>query len=142
MGMTIGGRKSGPVSDPNIVPLIDVLLVLIIIFMVITPTVPTGLPALIPQPSSPKSQLEPENPRTIVVQVTQGGKLMINQEQSDWDALGPRLSDIFKERAEKVAFVRGAEEVPFALVARAIDVMRGAGIDHVGLITPGATSKE
>ena len=65
----------------------------------------------------------------------QGGKLMINQEQSDWSALGARLSDIFKERAEKVAFVEGAEEVPFSAVARAIDIMRGADIDHVGLIT-------
>ena len=59
---------------------------------------------------------------------------MINQEQSDWSALGTRLSDIFKERADKVVFVEGAEEVPFAEVARAIDIMRGAGIDHVGLI--------
>jgi biopolymer transport protein ExbD len=122
--------------------LIDVLLVLIIIFMVITPTVPTGLPTLVPQPSLPQSKPEPPNPHTIVVQVLQDGKLMINQEQSDWTALGPRLSDIFKERAEKVAFVKGSEEIPFAQVARAIDVMRGAGIDHIGLITPGAMSKE
>ena len=140
MGMTVGGTKGAPVSDPNIVPLIDVLLVLIIIFMVITPTVPTGLPSLVPQPSLPKP--EPPNPHTIVVQVMQDGKLMINQEQSDWSALGPRLSDIFKERAEKVAFVKGAAEIPFAQVARAIDVMRGAGINHVGLITPGAMLKE
>jgi biopolymer transport protein ExbD len=132
MGMTAGGRKDGPVSDPNIVPLIDVLLVLIIIFMVITPEVTTGLPTLVPQPSTPQSKPEPH---TIVVQVMQDGKLMINQEQSDWTALGTRLSNIFKERADKVAFVEGAEEVPFAEVARAIDIMRGAGIDHVGLIT-------
>ncbi len=142
VGMSVGGSTGGPVSDPNIVPLIDVLLVLIIIFMVITPTVPTGLPTLVPQPPSPLRKAEPPNPHTIVVQVMQGGKLMINQEQSDWDELGPRLFDIFKERAEKVAFVEGAEEVPFAQVARAIDVMRGAGIDHVGLITPGAMPKE
>ncbi len=142
MGMAVGGCKGGPVSDPNIVPLIDVLLVLIIIFMVITPTVPTGLPTLVPQPSSRQSKPEPPNPHTIVVQVMQGGNLMINEEQSDWSALGPRLSDIFKERAEKVAFVKGVEEIPFAQVARAIDIMRGAGIDHVGLITPGAVSKE
>ena len=142
MGISMGGSKGGPVSDPNIVPLIDVLLVLIIIFMVITPTVPTGLPTLVPQPSLPQSKPEPPNPHTIVVQVMQGEKLMINQEPTDWSALGPRLSDIFKERAEKVAFVKGAEEVPFAQVARAIDVMRGAGIDHVGLITPGTMSKE
>jgi biopolymer transport protein TolR len=142
MGMTVGGTKGAPVSDPNIVPLIDVLLVLIIIFMVIMPTVPTGLPTLVPQPSLPQPKPEPPNPHTIVVQVMQDGKLLINQEQSDWSSLGPRLSDIFKERAEKVAFVKGAEEIPFAQVARAIDLMRGAGIDHVGLITPEAMSKE
>ena len=142
MGISVGGSKGGPVSDPNVVLLIDVLLVLIIIFMVITPTVPAGLPTLVPQPPSPQSKVQPPNPHTIVVQVMQSGGLMINQEQSDWDTLGPRLSDIFKERAEKVAFVKSAEEVPFAQVARAIDIMRGAGIDHVGLITPGTMSKE
>ncbi len=67
---------------------------------------------------------------------------MINQEPSDWSALGRRLSEIFKERADKVAFVKGAEEIPFAQVARAIDIMRTAGIDHVGLITAGALSEE
>jgi biopolymer transport protein TolR len=142
MGMAVGGSKDGQVSDPNIVPLIDVLLVLIIIFMVITPNVPTGLPTLVPQPPSQQSKPEPPDPHTIVVQVMLGGNLMINQEQTDWNALGPRLSDIFKERADKVAFVKGADEVPFAQVARAIDVMRGAGIDHVGLITSGSMSKE
>ncbi len=65
----------------------------------------------------------------------QGGKLMINQDQSDWNTLGTRLSDIFKERADKLAFVEGTADVPFAEVARPIDIMRGAGIEHVGLIT-------
>jgi biopolymer transport protein TolR len=135
MGIAAGGSKGGPVSDPNIVPFIDVLLVLIIIFMVITPKVPTGLPTLVPQP--PQSKPETLDPYTIVVRVMQGGKLMINRDPSDWNALGTRLSDIFKERADKVAFVEGAEEVPFAQVARAIDIMRGAGIEHVGLIKAG-----
>jgi biopolymer transport protein ExbD/biopolymer transport protein TolR len=106
MGIAAGGSKNGPVSEPNIVPLIDVLLVLIVIFMVITPNVPTGLPTLIPQPPPPQLKLQAPEPHTIVVQVMQGGKLMINQEQSDWSALGARLSDIFKERAEK-AGLRG-----------------------------------
>jgi biopolymer transport protein TolR len=135
MGMSAGGSKGGPVSAPNIVPLIDVLLVLIIIFMVITPTVPTGLPTLVPQSAPVQPKSEPADPYTIVVQVMQGGKLMINQDQSDWDALGARLSEIFNQRADKVAFVQGAEDVPFADVARAIDIMQGAGIEHVGLIT-------
>ena len=135
MGISIGGSKAGPVSDPNIVPLIDVLLVLIIIFMVITPQVPTGLPTSVPQTPPPQSKPEPADPHTIVVQVMQDGTLMINQEQSNWNVLRQRLSDIFKQRAEKVAFVQGAKEVPFEEVARAIDIMRQAGIDHVGLIT-------
>jgi biopolymer transport protein TolR len=135
MGMAVGGGKGGPVSEPNIVPLIDVLLVLIIIFMVITPRTPTGLPTLVPQPPPPDAKPQPPDDRTIVVQVLAGGKIMINQDQSDWNTLGTRLSDIFKERADKVAFVKGDENVEFAQVARAIDIMRGAGIDHVGLIT-------
>jgi len=135
MGMAVGGSKDGPVSDPNVVPLIDVLLVLIIIFMVITPRVPTGLPTIVPQPPPPNEKQPPPDNRTIVVSVLNGGKLMINQDQSDWNTLGGRLFDIFKERADKVAFVKGDDDVSFAQVARAIDIMRGAGIDHVGLIT-------
>jgi len=139
MGMAVDGSKNGQVSDPNIVPLIDVLLVLIIIFMVLTPKVPTGLPTLIPQPA-PKSNPQPE-PSTIVVQVMSGGKVMINEDRSDWNALGARLSNIFKERANKVAFVKGDKDVSFEQVARAIDIMRGAGIEHVGLITPAVISE-
>ena len=141
MGMAVGGTKGGPVSEPNIVPLIDVLLVLIIIFMVITPTVPTGLPTLVAQPPS-QSKAEAPNPHTIVVQVMPGGKLMINREQSEWSTLGTRLSDIFKERADKLAFVEGAEDVPFSDVAHAIDIMRGAGIEHVELVTDRDTGRE
>jgi biopolymer transport protein ExbD len=122
-------------SEPNIVPLIDVLLVLIIIFMVITPRTPTGLPTLVPQPPPPNQKpSEPDN-RTIVVQIMPGEKLMINQDATDWNSLGGRLFDIFKERADKIAFVKGDDNIEFADVARAIDIMRGAGIDHVGLIT-------
>ena len=135
MAMAVGGSKDGPVSDPNVVPLIDVLLVLIIIFMVITPRVPTGLPTIVPQPPPPNEKQPPPDNRTIVVSVLNGGKIMINQDQSDWNMLGSRLFDIFKERADKVAFVKGDDDVSFAQVARAIDIMRGAGIDHVGLIT-------
>jgi biopolymer transport protein ExbD len=133
--MAVGGNK-GSMSEPNIVPLIDVLLVLIIIFMVITPTTPHGLDALVPQPTPPNVKENPELlAKTIVVQVTAGGDVMINQDKTSWDELGPRLEDIFKQRAEKVAFVKGDDSVEFAQVARAIDIMRGSGIEKVGLIT-------
>jgi biopolymer transport protein TolR len=103
--------------------------------MVITPRTPTGLKTLVPQPPPPNQKQDVQNDKTIVVQVLTGGKLMINQDETNWSQLGPRLSDIFKERADKVAFVKGDDNVPFEDVAHAIDVMRGSGIDHVGLIT-------
>jgi len=134
MGMAVGEQK-GVVSEPNIVPLIDVLLVLIIIFMVITPRTPTGLKTLVPQPPPPNQKQEQPDNKTIVVSVLPGGKLMINQDATTWDALGPRLFDIFKQRADRIAFIKGDDNVEFADVARAIDIMRGSGIDHVGLIT-------
>jgi len=130
------GPKGGAMSSPNVVPLIDVLLVLIIIFMVITPLTPKGLDALVPQPPPPnQKQDERVLQKTIVVQVLDTGKLKINEDDANWDTLGPRLSDVFKERAEKVAFVKGDEAVRFMDVARAIDIMRNSGIDKVGLIT-------
>ncbi len=134
MAMSVGG-KQGTMSEPNVVPLIDVLLVLIIIFMVITPRTPTGLKTLVPQPTPPHQKQQQPDSRTIVVQVLSNGQVKINQDEVSWNDLGPRLFDIFKERADRIAFVKGDDNVEFAQVAHAIDIMRGSGIDHVGLIT-------
>jgi biopolymer transport protein ExbD len=135
MGIQIHGGSGGTIADMNVVPLIDVLLVLLIIFMVITPTTPKGLEALVPQPAPNQPVNQDIIAKTIVVQVETGGKLKINQEETTWETLGPRLDEIFKQRAEKIAFVKGDENVQFYEVARAIDIMRGSGIDKVGLIT-------
>src|SRR5580704_5886034 len=139
MGMAVGGKKGGAIAEMNVVPLIDILLVLLIIFMVITPLTPKGLDTLVPQPNPNQQQnVELEN-KTVVVQVLMNGRiccsLKISQEDTTWDGLGKRLEDIFKDRADKIAFVKGDSDVMLLEVARAIDVMRGAGIDKVGLIT-------
>jgi len=135
MGMEVGSKK-GSIASMNVVPLIDILLVLLIIFMVITPLTPKGLEALVPQPSPPNQQQKQEiENKTIVVQVLDNNMLKINEDNATWDTLGPRLNDIFKLRAEKVAFVKGDDTVVFAQVAHAIDIMRGSGIEKVGLIT-------
>jgi len=135
MGMEVGSKK-GAIASMNVVPLIDILLVLLIIFMVITPLTPKGLEALVPQPA-PNQQNKQQDieAKTVVVQVLENNQLKINEDNADWDSLGPRLNDIFKLRAEKVAFVKGDDNVVFAQVARAIDIMRNSGVDKVGLIT-------
>lgn len=135
MGMTVGENKGGAMSEMNVVPLIDILLVLLIIFMVITPLTPHGLDALVPQPNPNKNQEQELENKTVVVQVLPNDKLKINQEDTTWDGLGPRLEVVFKDRADKTAFVKGDSDVLFMQVARAIDIMRGAGIDHIGLVT-------
>ena len=134
MGMEVG-ESHGSMSSPNVVPLIDILLVLIIIFMVITPRIPNGLDALVPQPNPNQQQNQEMENKTVIVQIAMNGKLKINQDDTTWDGLGPRMEAIFKERAEKIAFVKGDNDVLFQDVARAIDIMRGAGIDKIGLIT-------
>ena len=135
MGIGVVAGRRGIVSDVNVVPLIDILLVLIIIFMVITPLTPKGMDTLVPQPSPNQQQNQELENKTVVVQVLKGDKLKINNEDATWDSLGPRIEQVFKDRAEKVAFIKGDNDVLFMSVARAIDIMRGAGIDKVGLIT-------
>jgi biopolymer transport protein TolR len=134
MGMFVGGQR-GVVSDMNIVPLIDILLVLLVIFMII-PVHNVGLDAKLPQPSTqPPDSLPPDG--VVVVQVLADGTLRINQEPVGWDRLGGRIEEVFKRRASRVAFIRGDGPVEFGVVAKVIDVMHTSGIASVGLLTPG-----
>ena len=133
MGMEVVEKKGGAMASMNVVPLIDILLVLLIIFMVITPLTPKGLETLVPQPSN---EVKPPTVyKVVVVQVLENNHLKINDDTATWDNLGRQLNNIFKLRAEKVAFVKGDDAVVFAVVARAIDVMRSSGIEKVGLMT-------
>lgn len=135
MAFNVGG--SGAVAaNINMTPMIDILLVLLIIFMAISPVHPKGLEALAPQPPPPNAPPPPDNDRTVVIQISKDKSVKINQEGVTWDALENRLIEIFKTRAERVVFVKADPDLEFDMVAKAIDAAHGANIDKVGLMTP------
>ena len=139
MAMGGGGGTDKAVSDINVTPLIDVLLVLLIIFMVIVPITPKGLNTLIPQPPKDKNQTE-DNQRTIVVQIISNKgappSYKINDDDFAKSALEPKLAEIFSTRSEKVMFVKGDGDLDYGKVAEVIDMGHQADVDNIGLLTP------
>ncbi len=134
--MSMGGvGKKGPKSDINITPYIDILLVLLIIFMVITPVRQMDLDVKVPQSNESTDTKPVIDPSVIVVSVGESAQIAINQDPTDIGSLGAKLQEIYSARANKNMFISASPKLPYGDVVKVIDIAKGAGVGDIGLIT-------
>ena len=131
MAMSLGASPSRR-AEMNVTPLIDILLVLLIIFMVITPSLSNGLDALVPQPPNQKSSPPTDD---IVISVLGDGTVRLNDETVAIADLSKRLRGVFRIATDHVVFVRGDKKLDFEQIADVIDIAKGAGLDRIAIVT-------
>jgi biopolymer transport protein ExbD len=134
MAMDVGGKKSGPKSDINVTPLIDVVLVLLIIFMVLTPSMLKNLPLLVPDKSEDNSPAMPPDSSTMI-EYTAKRELTVNGESVAIEALSSKLQERLKTRRQKVVFFKAEDKAPYGEVVRLLDIARGSGAETLAIVT-------
>ena len=137
MSMSTGGTQGGLNSDPNVTPMIDVLMVLLIIFMIIVPTSRKAIDVQLPDPNPAPSTAT--NTSQIVLSVHKGGQFEINKEPATAANLASRLKQIYDPRPDKIIFIKGDADVTYQEIIRAMDVARGAGVKVIGFTPKGAS---
>jgi biopolymer transport protein ExbD len=134
MAMDVGGKKSGPKSDINVTPLIDVVLVLLIIFMVLTPSMLKNIPMMVPDKAEDDTPSMPPD-SALMVEYTANRELTVNSEAVAVEALAAKLQERLKARRQKVVFFKAEDKAPYGEVVRLLDIARGSGAETLAIVT-------
>jgi len=132
MAMQLGG-STGIKSDINVTPLVDVMLVLLIIMMIVAPLLQQGVPVRLPLAAN--SSEKPETQNQTVVAITADKRYFVNAVQVPKDDMQRRVADILEQKKEKLVIIKADEDVEYGAVMEAMDNLRAAGIEDMGLIT-------
>ncbi len=136
MGMSAAAGSEGAMKDINVTPVIDVMLVLLIIFMVVTPLTQAGHDVELPESADNLQQKSEPDPNQLVLDIDTAGQVTINKQPVSWDELPLRIRDIFETRADKTLFLRAAPNLKYGEVVAVLDVARGNGVERVGIVPP------
>jgi biopolymer transport protein ExbD len=134
--MSAAAGSEGAMKDINVTPVIDVMLVLLIIFMVVTPLTQAGHDVELPESADDLREDQEPDPNQLVLNIDEGGQVTINKQPVTWDELPLRIRDIFETRADKTIFLRAAPTLKYGEVMAVLDVARGNGVERVGIVPP------
>lgn len=132
MALTAGGSTPGVFNpEPNMTPMIDVMLVLLIIFMIIVPAARRAIDLQLPEPNP--NQVAAQDPHQIVLEVSAAGDYMINKSPVPRNGLDARIREIYEGRPDKIIFVKGDPAAKYQTIISAMDIVRGAGVVVIGV---------
>jgi len=135
--MSLAKRDEGSKvnSDINVTPMVDVMLVLLIIFMVVTPMLVPGVPVDLAQTRNPVTMADADKEDAILVALTRDGRIFLGSERVSADSLGSRIKTALERKADKKVFVKSDARASYGSVADVVDNVRSAGADQIGLLT-------
>ena len=133
MSMSAGGSKGGLNSDINVTPLVDVMLVLLIIMMLIAPMLQKGVNVKLPEAGNTVDK--PDTQEQTVVAVDSANQLWVNGLAVDKGSFADKVKTVLEDKSEKIVLIRGDQDALYSAVMQAMDDLRKAGIENIGLIT-------
>jgi biopolymer transport protein ExbD len=136
MAMATGGGRTGSIADINVTPMVDIMLVLLIIFMVVTPLLQKGVSVDLAKTKNPREMREADRDDAIVVAVTRDAKIYIGADQVPIiDNLGPKVKDMLAAKIDKTVYIKSDRRARYGDVVDVVDIVRAAGVDTLGLLT-------